>query len=1627
MPEESLTKQINQKYDPVQLADFLSKHTPIGTPEERQNEDKVFEKTTPFATGIETDKYTKYLGDTFNPFDPTIDQQRADSQGRLEQFGAFLNQAIVGEAIGGTLNAVGILADTFDGANYTDTTEKKWTNWFSEMGEDLRTWTKEATPVYQQHEGEFAPWSWSWWMANGPSVASTLSLMIPAALPIKGLSLAAKGLKVAEGIESGLTKAIQATSKLGKMDDAVAMEQSMVKAANKARRITDTMGKGMTALGQAGLSRHMENAMEASQSYDEVYNEYMSKHGDEPDAEETAKQAASIAASKTYQADWAMFAMDAIQYLAMPKFKTRGDASTKVINAAEKNALLTSEAANAMKMKVGRAALLEAAPEAAEEGWQFIAAEEAKYLGRRDAGMIEESEFSDRMGKYMKDGEFWSAAFMGAAGGAAFQAMAKPIQDKWFGGSDLADKQIKDLNQYSEKWSWLKEQYKNAETSGNPEDLVMAQDHFVKMFGGNAIKLGNTQFAINFLEGKLNEYNTMTDEKAEADGVDKKKMIEVTNSQINDIKDLENKTKNYIKDYGEIAPYIAEAELSIDKSDKNLARLEEEKLKILKEVGARRSMSSFAEESLALRHDNLGLVKALDTVKAMIGNNINKPEGQRLPESFFLKHRQLAMNLQDQLKSNADRLQEIENDPTYTKEEKRKDKAKGKNAANTRLIMNANRIGTNRVYSELYNIQKEQAEDTLNELKNPTKRKEIITNKMLEKVMSGIKTEEELIDFVQNVDLKKYHNTAISNATEKKLKNINDTKVTTFLAKENLTLQDFDNSPTGIMSKESADKLKAKREELSAIATAAKPKEEVKPEVKAEVKPTGEVVKQETKPLTATEATQGTLAGFTISETEPVAPVDTSVPTPEEPDFSDVPFPEAEPNAKPQTDFDLAEAFTDLSDLDPEEFGTDTSGEPIDIEEDGTIPDEPDVADDLDKAKKNEELLFGTPPTPGKPQPTEPTGPKVIELSHNEIKTTGNVNGALPIYDEDGVFIGYDEDYTHEHYKPADSTSVLDETATPAHRLIHTQNAKKKILQVRYDLLQDPNIKVEGLNTEGTKVEFQILENDYWLGHKDFVNESEQWKEIPIAVVYNGKIIEILSASDSIDRKSIYDALKDGKKVEGVVTNKNFGFPSNMLVDINQGKTDDNNNKLPKKLVKHFTSFRKARKRWHNVDGKFVMKESDNPIIIITGLETPDENQRIVESTHPKDSATGEYINNLTVTATPDNDDKGHVYMVTTGNSGEARAVKLSTATLSTAAVDKIIDLLKQKNGIHASELVATNENIPFVFLMGEDEAKHAQDVRAASDKFIQIDNDYTVYYSTEKYTDGTDIGFLKVQNEKIGSRDKTHFATKVEVIIKIKDGKRFFEIKPKTKDGIKETISLDRFNVEKDLHKFLSDKKYNVDLDLLRTNGPYRSKLTGKDYSSYRDYLDSTAEEVVRKGASGRPSILAMDTRDDNGTLFNNTQLTFGKLIFDNVVQPKPEGKVEIIPVAEIITKPAPVVPSNNPQEQVTPAPDVTGRTMGVKKNRFAKFSNKSENNGVRENILGNFVDDLMKNNEEKAIVDAYNKANSDGLSEFAYLKDVIDDLRFEIMKLNSYESINEVPDDLTIAAINQYRKCRT
>lgn len=399
------------------------------------------------------------LGISLSPYntEEQLNAARAENQGALTKIGNGFIQAGLGEVVVGTLEGFGNIADgiinTFTGDNYG---QNPWTNYWAGIHEDIRN----KYQIYQRDPN--ASWQagdLGWWMNGLTNIATTASLMLPAAGWARGLSYLGKIGKLGK-LSNWASRGLARVAKAGKAENSFgAMRQAL----SKANRIERTINDGSQILGTAVLSRMGENYMEGKQVYDDVYSKSKENLENMPNAEFTkflarnpefanmskddiAKEIARKSANRTFYNDFAMLLMDIPQFKALGKLWGKG--LRRSSTASERIA-----AENARRTLAGRPAeelikdnFINRAKDGIRYGLknprQSLAALELgegfeeMYQGiQSDKGMEVATKYFDptmtprTIGSYLSDGSIWEQGFWGTLGGVAFNAIGQGIRE----------------------------------------------------------------------------------------------------------------------------------------------------------------------------------------------------------------------------------------------------------------------------------------------------------------------------------------------------------------------------------------------------------------------------------------------------------------------------------------------------------------------------------------------------------------------------------------------------------------------------------------------------------------------------------------------------------------------------------------------------------------------------------------------------------------------------------------------------------------------------------------------------------------------------------------------------------------------------------------------------------------------------------------------------------------------------------------------------------------------------------------------------------------------------------------------------------------------------------------------
>lgn len=380
------------------------------------------------------DKYAPY--DVYvNPVDDPekLDKERAVNQSNWEQglrmIGQIGNEITVGTAIG-----FADLADAF--YNMVSNSPNDYQSEISSELESLKESINERLAIYRENpNAAFDIGDFAWWASNAPSIASSLTLMVPSTGLAKGVSLLGKGIKF---------------NKLAnKMANAINMTQ-------KSRAITGRIAEA-TAIGVP--SRYLENYQEARQTYNDIedysktqlanmndkqreefYNNNP-KYKDMSD-EEVAKDIAKNSADITFAEDWANVLFDVWQVYSLKNlwknalsgnttssrlrnlniaFNSNIDDAAAITNALSNKT--TKQAITSTLKDVGNDILHGVRAEwteGVEEAINYIASQDGLYNGKK---VFDKDIPQQTIKDYLQDPMLWEQAFWGALGGVTFSSV----------------------------------------------------------------------------------------------------------------------------------------------------------------------------------------------------------------------------------------------------------------------------------------------------------------------------------------------------------------------------------------------------------------------------------------------------------------------------------------------------------------------------------------------------------------------------------------------------------------------------------------------------------------------------------------------------------------------------------------------------------------------------------------------------------------------------------------------------------------------------------------------------------------------------------------------------------------------------------------------------------------------------------------------------------------------------------------------------------------------------------------------------------------------------------------------------------------------------------------------------
>lgn len=409
-----------------------------------------------------------------------LDLELAEAQSNLNKAWHAITQTAVSEIGLGTLRGISDLVDfVIGGAIRTATGEENdYTNPVSAQIQAWQDQFKEYQPIYTTPganilNGGFA--DFGWWMSNMPSIASSLTLLIPSTGVAKAVSWAGKATKLNKGI-GNTRRFLTAIDKADKAAEAgedigrLGRISQWINNENTIRTANDMFSMGLNAF----TSRVMENYQEASQVYQdmlpEIYNgnaqagvkgikdmseteyaQFVDRNSDVlqdvdiSDRSAVAKKIANEAATRTFQMDMINGFFDMYELYGLRNIKRfmngpmRASVRRKHLNSIKYAGKTKEEIETILKNRSkfdkatewlgdqlygSRVAIGAQLSEGVEEAINYIAQEEGFHYGHVLLGTEDKSNFWDtRLIDYAKNPQLYDSAFWGVLGGVAFQGI----------------------------------------------------------------------------------------------------------------------------------------------------------------------------------------------------------------------------------------------------------------------------------------------------------------------------------------------------------------------------------------------------------------------------------------------------------------------------------------------------------------------------------------------------------------------------------------------------------------------------------------------------------------------------------------------------------------------------------------------------------------------------------------------------------------------------------------------------------------------------------------------------------------------------------------------------------------------------------------------------------------------------------------------------------------------------------------------------------------------------------------------------------------------------------------------------------------------------------------------------
>lgn len=431
-----------------------------------------------------------------------LETLHAKNQSAWKQAGNALGQTI-GTVIGDTVGGMGMLIDLATAGLWDD---KPFSNPITRAGDTISDYVRDDLfPIYRENPDKaFDMNDFSgWFFSQVPSIASSLSLMIPGTLLTKGVGAVGKGVASLGRSSSKVSRAMNWAKKATKLDNVY-----------RANRLKILANDGITAIGM----RLGENYQEARGVAEQIEGEALSLFTGMSDEEfqnwldnnpdianetkgRTKEEAALIVADKAAMRNFGYNAgnvfFDFMQLRAVNKAIGQVNrAITPRIRYSQNQALdrIASTGIESTSQTLGQAAkgtikdfagkinrlinssenlLLSELSEGIEEAINYVGQEEGTLYGRYllgQAGQYNGAVSMDRIEKYLQNPQLYNAALWGVIGGITFGGTMSAINNRK--GGNVEEKQrIAEINGREQVFNEYARQMQIIDNGENPYQI----------------------------------------------------------------------------------------------------------------------------------------------------------------------------------------------------------------------------------------------------------------------------------------------------------------------------------------------------------------------------------------------------------------------------------------------------------------------------------------------------------------------------------------------------------------------------------------------------------------------------------------------------------------------------------------------------------------------------------------------------------------------------------------------------------------------------------------------------------------------------------------------------------------------------------------------------------------------------------------------------------------------------------------------------------------------------------------------------------------------------------------------------------------------------------------------------